>query len=444
MEAEWQTDRSALRDLIHSRPDLSLKQIAAQLGRSYSWGKRWAKRFAAAPPDDLEVLRSHSRARKTPFPDWDPLVLQRIEQIRLFPPEGLQRTPGPKAILYYLPRDEQLHDHGCRLPRSTRTIWKLLARLGLLAADSARQHQPEPQRAPLEEVQVDFQDASTVPPDRSFEGKQQHVVEICNFVDAGTSILLSAQVHEDFHAVTALEAVIRFLQEHGRPARMSFDHDPRWVGSPSGWDFPSALQRFLIAVGVDIRLCPPHQPQKNAFVERYHRNSKYECLLVQAPQSLEEVRRIIEQYQRHYNEQRPHQGRACGNQPPRTAFPTLPTLPPLPELVQTDRWLWRYHHRVFARLVGSDGCVSVHHEAYYLSTQLTGRKVALVVDAPTAAFDVFIGPEVFKRVSIKNIVQGKMPLERFIPLMLEQAQSEERLRLALKARWRRGEWDATP
>lgn len=49
MEAEWQADRSALRDLLHTRPDLSLKQMAAQLGRSYSWAKRWAKRFAAAP-----------------------------------------------------------------------------------------------------------------------------------------------------------------------------------------------------------------------------------------------------------------------------------------------------------------------------------------------------------------------------------------------------------
>lgn len=162
------------------------------------------------------------------------------------------------------------------------------------------------------------------------------------------------------------------------------------------------------------------------------------------PQSLQDVRRITEQYQQHYNEQRPHQGRACGNPPPRVAFPTLPALSPLPEDVQADRWLWRCHHRVFARLVGSDGCVSVHHQTYYLSTRLAGRKVALAVDAPTAAFDVFSGSEVLKRLSIKNVVRGKMPLERFIPLMLEQAQSEERLRLALKAQWRRGEWDPTP
>ena len=160
-------------------------------------------------------------------------------------------------------------------------------------------------------------------------------------------------------------------------------------------------------------------------------------------QSLEEVRRVTEQYQQHYNEQRPHQGQACGNQPPRQAFPMLPTLPPLPDIVQADRWLWRYHHRVFARQIGSDGCATVHHEEYYISTRMAGRKVALVVDAPTAAFDVLDGSQVLKRVSIKQVVRGKMPLERFITLMLEQARSEERLRLALKMQWRRGEWDPT-
>ena len=102
MEAEWQADRSLLRDLIRTRPDLSLKQIAAQIGRSYGWAKKWARRLAQAPPEDLEVLHSRSRARKTPAASWDPLVLRRVEQIRLLPPEGLQRTPGrhqPSCII---------------------------------------------------------------------------------------------------------------------------------------------------------------------------------------------------------------------------------------------------------------------------------------------------------------------------------------------------------
>ena len=66
-------------------PPLSLKQIAAQIGRSYSWAKKWAKRLAQAPPEDLEVLHSRSRARKTPAPAWDPLILRCVEQIRLCP-----------------------------------------------------------------------------------------------------------------------------------------------------------------------------------------------------------------------------------------------------------------------------------------------------------------------------------------------------------------------
>ena len=139
-----------------------------------------------------------------------------------------------------------------------------------------------------------------------------------------------------------------------------------------------------------------------------------------------------------------HQGRACGNLPPRQAFPTLPTLPPLPRTVQADRWLWRYHQRAFARRIGSDGCVTVHHETYYISTQRSGQPIALVVDAPTASFDVIAGVQVLKRFPIKNVVREEMPLERFIALMLEQARSEERLRLAFTSQWQRRPWDPTP
>lgn len=91
------------------------------------------------------------------FLDGTPWLLAHIEQIRLFPPEGLQRTPGPKAILYYLPRDADLRERGYRLPQSTSTIWKLLTLLGLLVPSPPIKHQPEPLREPLEEVQVDAQ-----------------------------------------------------------------------------------------------------------------------------------------------------------------------------------------------------------------------------------------------------------------------------------------------
>lgn len=52
MEAQWQADRSALRDLFRSRPDLTLKQMAFLLHRSYDWVRKWAKHLAATPPND--------------------------------------------------------------------------------------------------------------------------------------------------------------------------------------------------------------------------------------------------------------------------------------------------------------------------------------------------------------------------------------------------------
>jgi hypothetical protein len=102
--------------------------------------------------------------------------------------------------------------------------------------------------------------------DPSGEGKRQHVVEVCNFVDAGTSILLSAQAHDAFREETAFEAILAFLRIYGRPRMFTFDRDTRWVGSRSGRDFPSPLVRFLISLGIAPNICPPQRPDKNDLV----------------------------------------------------------------------------------------------------------------------------------------------------------------------------------
>jgi len=70
-----------------------------------------------------------------------------------------------------------------------------------IAVDRRRACKPRELPEPLQEIQIDFKDDSTVPADPL--GKQLHVVETCNFVDAGTSIWLHAPVREDFTAETA-------------------------------------------------------------------------------------------------------------------------------------------------------------------------------------------------------------------------------------------------
>jgi Integrase core domain len=205
---------------------------------------------------------------------------------------------------------------------------------------------------------MDFKDVSSVSPEQSPQSKRQHVIEVCNFVDAGTSIALFAQAREDFHEQTAMEAVIIFLQTYGRPRQITFDRDPRWVGGNAGRDFPSPLRRLLLCLEIEPNICPPHRPDKNAYVERYHRTYGQECLQRHQKASLQEVREVTDTFLQHYNYERPHQGRACGNVPPRVAFPRRPSLPALPEWVDPDRWLTILNHQAYLRRVGRDGCES--------------------------------------------------------------------------------------
>jgi transposase InsO family protein len=424
MEAQWVAKRAMLRHLASLHPEWTRPQLAAALGASVSFVKKWLTRFRETDPNDLHVLFSRSRARHTPPPLPDLRLVQRIIEIRTTPPEHLQRTPGPRTILYYLTRDTDLAAQGVVPPTSTRTVWKILRKLGFILDPAERTHKPLELCEPLQEVQTDFKDITTVPSDP--EGKRQHMIETLNFVDAGTSILLSAQAHDDFHAETALDAVITFLRTSGLPAMLTFDRDPRWVGSASGRDFPSPFRRFLLCLGIQPNICPPQRPDKNAFVERYHRSYHQECIQVHRPTTLHEVREVTEHFMQHYNFERPHQGRSCKDQPPRVAFPTLPSLPPLPETVDPDRWLESIHGHAFPRRIGSDGCVDVDEEPYYIKQALAGQHVVLLVNAPEKLFEVYQDTMLIKHVPIKGLHGEVLPFDRYVTLIKQEARSEQR------------------
>ncbi|NWJ49096.1 MAG: hypothetical protein HXX08_24830 [Chloroflexi bacterium] len=72
------------------------------------------------------------------------------------------------------------------------------------------------------------------------EGKKQQLVEVLNLVDTGTSLLVAAAAREDFNVHTTLETVIEILKETGLPKGITFDRDPRFVGSYSGLEVPIA------------------------------------------------------------------------------------------------------------------------------------------------------------------------------------------------------------
>jgi hypothetical protein len=261
-----------------------------------------------------------------------------------------------------------------------------------------------------------------VPPEP--DGKQQHVVEVLNTVDTGTSILVNAQVREDFTAETTLEAVVETLRIQGRPETITLDRDPRFVGSQKQRDFPSPLMRLLHCLGIQVTICPPRRPDRNGFVERYNRTFEHECLRVVAPQDAEMARTLTAGFRHHYNAERPNQALSCGNRPPYVAFPDLPARPPLPSMVDPDGWVEVLDGQRYVRKIHKNGTVSVDGTLYYIDQAWHGRYVSLRIQAAKRVFVVEYRENVHKELPMKGLVGAVLPLEEYIEMMKAEAHTQ--------------------
>ncbi|HEX5869956.1 MAG TPA: integrase core domain-containing protein [Longimicrobium sp.] len=423
MEEQWYADRCRLREARRAHPEWTSQQLAQHTGRSLGWVKKWRRRLRDAPADGDDVLRGRSRARTHLPAPLDRAVVERILELRDSPPPGLGRVPGPRAILYYLWQEAGGDATGSRLPRSTRAVWQVLARHGRIARPPRHAHEPLDRPPPLTAWQLDFKDVTTVPGDP--DGKRQHAIEALNVIDTGTSILLEARVRADFTAATALEAVVDALRAHGLPERVTIDRDPRFVGAASGRDFPTPFVRCLTCLGVEVDVCPPHRPDLNCYVERYHRSYDRECLRIHHPASEEQAVAVTAEFVRHYNEERPNQARSCGNRPPRAAFPDLPSRPAPPATVDPDAWLRTVDGRSFARKVRPDGTAVLDGRRYSIGQSLAGQAVVLQLRAADHTLVVLRRGQVLKQVRLKGLLEAPLPLDDYVALMRTQAQAHQ-------------------
>jgi transposase InsO family protein len=436
MTLSYYAARANLYQLWQQHPDWEHATLAVALGCSKGWVKKWLRRFReerAAGVPLADILPGYSRARKQPPIKTHALVVQQVLAIRDQPPEGLRRVPGQEAIRYYLERDPVLQFFQIPLP-SCKTIYRILKAHDRIPTGGKRLHQPLERPAPMTCWQVDFKDVSSVPADP--EGKRQHVVETLNIIDTGTSVLLDAHVRADFTAETALEALALSLAKYGCPTVITLDRDARWVGSPAGSDFPAALIRFCACLGIQVQVCAPQHPEQNAFVERYNRTYQEECLVLDRPQDLPQAQAVTEAFVQHYNVERPHQGLACGNRPPRTAFPTLAALPPVPSTIDPDSWLSSLDGLHLERKVDRNGMLSIDLKRYYVSAKLVGHHVSVQLDAKAGCLHVYLEQHLLKSLPVRGLVGRSLSFEQFLTHMLQQARAQHRLRSLQERRYR--------
>jgi hypothetical protein len=238
MDAHYVADRSLLLTLVQQHPDGTNPDLAQATGRSLGWVKKWKARFRTVP-NPAEVVWGYSRTRRAGT-RFAPVVTEQILAIGDAPPEHLNRTPGPRAILYYLARSPEVD--GERLPRSTRTIWKILRASHRIAQRRPRSPQPSDRPEPLVELQLDFKDVVQVDP--LVSAKHAHAVEVLDAVDVGTSLWLLAEPSATYTAETVFAPLLHLLEQIGLPERVRFDRDPRFLGSAGMHDFPTPFVRF--------------------------------------------------------------------------------------------------------------------------------------------------------------------------------------------------------
>jgi putative transposase len=122
---------------------------------------------------------------------------------------------------------------------------------------------------------------------------------LCSVLDGCSRYL----VHWDLRASMTEREVEIILQRakekypQARP-RVISDNGPQFVAR----DF----KEFIRLSGMTHVRTAPYYPQSNGKLERYHGTLKSECLRRGVPLSLEEARRLVEQFVEHYNHHRLH------------------------------------------------------------------------------------------------------------------------------------------
>jgi hypothetical protein len=347
----------------------------------------------------------------------------KVLAIRDDPPNGLQRTPGCEAIHYYLKHSDEVKAGELPLV-CPKTINQILHKYERIAKPSKQEHEPLTRAEPMEAWAMDFKDVITVKSEAT--DKKMHQVETLNIVDSGSSILIDNPARCDFNAETTIISLAKVFQREGVPRELRFDRDPRFVGSASGRDFPSALVRFLRCLDIEPVICPPRQPFKNPFAERLNRTYKYEGILVYQPESLQQTKEMNYDFRHHYNYQRPNQALTCGNRPPRVAFTDLPTLPQLPQVVDPDSWLQSLDGQSFIRRVNASGGVKLDKHYYYVGRQLKGRNVVLQIAASERSLKVLYHNEEIKTIPLKGLYGQPMSFEAYLQVIQQEAVSEWR------------------
>jgi transposase InsO family protein len=122
---------------------------------------------------------------------------------------------------------------------------------------------------------------------------------LASVLDGYSRSIVHFEIHESM-----TEPQIEILLQR---AREKFpDAKPRVISDNGPQFIARDFKQFIRISGMTHVKTSPYYPQSNGKLERYHKTLKTECIRPQTPLSLDDARRIVDDYVKHYNTVRLH------------------------------------------------------------------------------------------------------------------------------------------
>jgi transposase InsO family protein len=338
----------------------SYREVARAHGVSKSWVGKVVGRFRAGGYAAIEPRSRAPRTipHRTPVEIEDEIVGLRKELADL----GLDA--GAHTIHYHL---GLRHEY---VP-SVSTIWRVLSRRGFVVAQPHKRPRSSWVRFEAQLPNECWQSDVT-----HWRLKDDTEVEIVNFIDDHSRLVVASRVFARATAPKVLEVLLEAGTRWGLPAALLTDNGCVYTTWHRGG--PNAMQTELLALGIDYRHSRPYHPQTCGKVERFHQTMK--SFLAKQPQaaSIGELQTQVDRFVAYYNDVRPH--RARGRKPPRVAFEARAKATPSGPRIRVGAGV-----RVRKDRIDKAGSVSLRHRTRLhhigVGHAHSGKRVILLVDS---------------------------------------------------------------
>lgn len=253
------------------RAEVSLSRLLCWLDLSSSKFYDWQKRYGQGNEHNGRIPREHylEAGEKERI----------LEFQRQYPLEGYRR-------LAFMMLDADI------LVVSPSSVYRVLKEAGKLRLASTASMKGKGFQQPLgphEHWHVDI----------SYINVQGTFYYLCSVLDGYSRSIVHEEIRESMKEAE-VELILQRAHEKYPQAkpRIISDNGPQFLAR----DF----KIFIRACGMTHVKTSPFYPQSNGKIERWHKSLKSECIRPQTPLSLEDARRVVEQYVKHYNTVRLH------------------------------------------------------------------------------------------------------------------------------------------